>query len=255
MENNKVGLLHPVGEVISEWEDAIRIIKINPEYLPAMQNMNEHSHFWILCWFHNANRSLLQMGYTALNKTYGVFGVRTPARPNPIALTLVKLEKIAGDEIHVSGLDAAQGTPVLDIKPYFEADIVFSPKTPHMRLHSRQEVFYKQALRHHGEACPGLELGVKMAVLAEERLGQLQAPDVTLMLQGDACLADVLQGLTRARLANPTRFTYNGKAEQTEVTWTKNGSIMQFTVRPGLTPADIKEKNAEKLFIITTFSA
>ncbi|MBP2663352.1 MAG: putative cytosolic protein, partial [Firmicutes bacterium] len=91
MENNKVGTLHPVGEVISEWEDDIRIIKINPEYLPAMQRMTEHNYFWILCWFHNANRSLLQMHYTAMDKTYGVFGARTPGRPNPIALTLVKL--------------------------------------------------------------------------------------------------------------------------------------------------------------------
>jgi len=255
MENNKVGTLLPVGEVISEWEEAIRIIKINPEYLPAMQRMTEHNHFWILCWFHNANRSLLQMHYTAMDKTYGVFGARTPGRPNPIALTLVKLEKIDGDEIHVSGLDAAQGTPVLDIKPYFEADIVFSPQTPHMCLHSRQEIFYKQALRHHGETCLGLELGVKMAVLAEERLGQLQAPDLMVMLKGDACLADVLQGLTRARLANPTRFTYNGKAEQTEVTWTKNGSVMQVTVHPDLTLSDVKQKPAEELFIVTTFPA
>jgi formylmethanofuran dehydrogenase subunit E len=169
----------------------------------------------------------------------------------------VKLVKVDGDEIHVSGLDAAQGTPVLDIKPYSEGDIVFSAKMPagHVRVRPEEEMYRARALKHHGEACLGLELGVKMAAMAETHFGWIQDPDLQLEIKGDACLADVLQGLTRARLANPARFIYTGKAEQTEVIWTKNGSVMQFTVRPGLTSAEIKEKNAAELFVITTLPA
>ncbi len=246
----KIDAMEPVGEVISEWEEEVRVIKIRPEYLPATQRMAEHGYFWILSWFHKANRSLLKMHFTAIDKTYGVFGVRTPGRPNPIALSLVKLVRVAGDEIHVTGLDAAQGTPVLDIKPYFEADIVFSPPTPHMHMHSNDEVFRKQALAHHGEVCQGLELAVKMALLAEKHFGQIQAPDLKLVITGDPCLADVLQGLTRARLANPGRLIYKGEAEKTEVIWQKNGRTMHVTVPSELSIDEIKQKDGETLFAV-----
>ena len=61
---------------------------------------------------------------------FGVFAVRTPVRPNPIALTLVKLNKVQENILYVAGLDAVDGTPVLDIKPYYKHDIVLSYRTP-----------------------------------------------------------------------------------------------------------------------------
>jgi tRNA-Thr(GGU) m(6)t(6)A37 methyltransferase TsaA len=52
------------------------------------------------------------------DKLHGVFATRSPARPNPIGLSLVRLLKIDGNTLHVKGIDVIEGTPVLDIKPY-----------------------------------------------------------------------------------------------------------------------------------------
>ena len=66
-------------------------------------------------------RLLLRKGYKLEDlPEIGVFATDSPSRPNPIALTLVKIEKIEGNIIHVYGLDLFNGTPVADIKPYTE---------------------------------------------------------------------------------------------------------------------------------------
>ena len=49
----------------------------------------------------------------------GTFSLRSPARPNPIAMSVVKLLKIEGNKLSVVGLDCLDGTPLLDLKPYF----------------------------------------------------------------------------------------------------------------------------------------
>lgn len=225
----------PVGYVVSEWHSTEQIqctekpavIQVFEDYLPALHRVAEHSHCWILSWFHKADRSILRTRPTRINvdlPEYGVFGLRNPARPNPIGLTLVQLEKIEGGKLHVSGLDAIDGTPILDIKPYFEGDIVFSPRTPYIfspNVDMRRAIFRKQALAHHGEACPALEWGVNMALLADQYFGQIQSPELKIVVKKDACLADVLQGLTRARLANPARFSYIEHSEITETFWRK----------------------------------
>jgi tRNA (Thr-GGU) A37 N-methylase len=60
-----------------------------------------------------------------LKQRIGIFATRTPHRPNPIGMTLVKIEAIHTDRkiVHVSGLDLVNGTPILDIKPYVPGDI------------------------------------------------------------------------------------------------------------------------------------
>lgn len=255
--------LKPIGRVISDTQSTKEMpvtglpatIRIFPEYVPAMLRMEDHGYYWILSWFHEADRSLLSKipGVNQDLPLRGIFGLRSPARPNPIALTLVKLVKITEDTLHVSGLDAVDGTPVLDIKPYFEADIVFSPQTPYIRpatYEMRLADFRKQALNHHGEACLGLELGVKMALLIDEYFGKIQAPDLKLMVEGDPCLADVLQGLTRARLANPPRFTYRESSEVPAVIWQKQDKSIKVTVRSGVDIATAQTAPEEELFAL-----
>jgi tRNA (Thr-GGU) A37 N-methylase len=68
-------------------------------------------------------------GRTDINKT-GVFATRSPHRPNPIALTLVKLLRKRGRVLTVKGLDAYDGTPVLDLKPYDRYDSTPHPRVP-----------------------------------------------------------------------------------------------------------------------------
>jgi tRNA-Thr(GGU) m(6)t(6)A37 methyltransferase TsaA len=53
------------------------------------------------------------------DKPHGIFATRAPARPNPIGLSTVKLKKIENNLIYIEGVDMVDGTPLLDIKPFF----------------------------------------------------------------------------------------------------------------------------------------
>jgi tRNA-Thr(GGU) m(6)t(6)A37 methyltransferase TsaA len=105
------------------------ILKFNPDqaYLDSLKYLNEFSHLWIIFVFHKN----IEKGWKPLiipprieaPKQVGVFASRSPHRPNPIGMSVVKIEEIdlsapGGIELHLSGLDILDGTPVLDIKPY-----------------------------------------------------------------------------------------------------------------------------------------
>ena len=215
-------LIRPVGAVKSAFLDPNTaqdseqkaVIEVFLEYADGLLQIEKNSHLWILTWFHLAKRDALSTVPYRINPkspTYGVFALRTPVRPNPVGLSLVRLDKVDGRMLHVTGMDAVNGTPVIDIKPYFENDIVFSPLTPFIKPFKRemlQKHFLKQALIHHQEECPALLMAVRMAVIASEEFGHLNSPDLYVVVEGSPCLADTIQGLSRARLANPPRYTY-----------------------------------------------
>jgi len=109
--------------------EARGILKLYPDpgYRAALNHLEEFSHLWIIFSFHKH----LKKGWRPTIRppridTYprvGVFASRSPHRPNAIGLSAVKLERIdldakGGIEIHLSGVDILDGTPVLDIKPY-----------------------------------------------------------------------------------------------------------------------------------------
>lgn len=76
------------------------------------------------------------------NHRFGLFSTRSPKRPNPIGMTIVKLERIHADTLFLSGIDAFDGTPVLDIKPYLPSvDII----------ESQQNKLIEKALGHHDD--------------------------------------------------------------------------------------------------------
>ncbi|KAL1520371.1 hypothetical protein AB1Y20_021958 [Prymnesium parvum] len=84
--------------------------------------LDEFSHVWLLFVFHN-NRGESVVKSKAKpprldGAAVGIFGCRTPHRPNAIGLSLVKLECVEGDVLHFRGADLIDGTPVLDVKPY-----------------------------------------------------------------------------------------------------------------------------------------
>jgi len=244
MQNHPIDL-HPVGEVVSDVDRPLDmpltgktgVIRIYPEFVPALYGVEDHSHLWVLSWFHQANRSLLRVAPGRLNPALaerGVFGLRSIGRPNPIGLSLVRLLKVDAPLLYVSGFDAIGGTPVLDIKPYFEQDIVFSPLTPYLRPASaevRREMFWKEAMNHHQEECLWLKIGVRLALIADEQFGKIQNPDLKVKVVGPGCLADVLQGLTRARLSNPPRFEYRPESGVAEVLWSNAGKSLKVTLR------------------------
>lgn len=98
--------------------DEISVITLKEEYLPATLGLEEGADIFVLCWFDRSDRTLLLGRPNENVPLKGVFANRSPNRPNPIALTLVKIRKIERNRITVEGLEALDGTPVLDMKPY-----------------------------------------------------------------------------------------------------------------------------------------
>lgn len=88
-----------------------------------LSGLEGFSHCWLITVFHenlNSNPPPKIHPPRLAGKSVGVLASRSPHRPNPIGLTLAKIEGIRGREIHLSGVDLLDGTPVLDIKPYLE---------------------------------------------------------------------------------------------------------------------------------------
>lgn len=122
--------LYPVGHVRSPYrqrEDAPRQgrlsetvseIVIDPPYLPGLFRIGEKKHLIVLCWFDRADRTVLRVTPPHNPVEHGVFATRSPDRPNPVALSVVELIEANGSVLRVRGLDALDGTPVIDIKPY-----------------------------------------------------------------------------------------------------------------------------------------
>ncbi|MGI6096899.1 MAG: tRNA (N6-threonylcarbamoyladenosine(37)-N6)-methyltransferase TrmO [Dethiobacteria bacterium] len=237
--------LTPIGKVHADFHETNKVpitggqafVEIFPEYLPALQRIEENSHLWLLMWFHEADRDLLRTVPGRVNKNlpeYGVFALRAYKRPNPIGLTLVSLKEVVENGLIVEGLDAIDGTPVLDIKPYYEQDIVFSPRTSYIRAadyEMRRTLFFNEALAHHQEICPFLYLAVRMALVADELMGQITKEDLNVTVRGSRCLGDTLQGLTHARLANPPRFTFIESNEVQQSTWKNRERSLTISAR------------------------
>jgi len=100
-------------------------IEICEEYLPGLADVEGCTHLIILYWLDQADRSMLTACPPYDGKEHGVFATRSPNRPNPIGLGIVELVEIRGGKLKVKNLDAVDGTPLLDIKPYFsEVDSV-----------------------------------------------------------------------------------------------------------------------------------
>ncbi|XP_039260522.1 tRNA (adenine(37)-N6)-methyltransferase-like [Styela clava] len=93
----------------------------NPEH--SLDGLEEFAYVWVLFSFHlNQNKGVkAKVRPPRLDGAKrGVFATRSPHRPNPIGLTLAKLEKVNGSTLTLSGLDIVDGTPILDIKPYIK---------------------------------------------------------------------------------------------------------------------------------------
>ena len=92
-------------------------IVLDADLDPALDGIDEWSHLYVIFWMDQVSPPH-QRPLHHPNSDLGVFAARSPIHPNPIGLTLVELIKREGNVLWVRGLDALDGTPVLDIKPY-----------------------------------------------------------------------------------------------------------------------------------------
>jgi tRNA-Thr(GGU) m(6)t(6)A37 methyltransferase TsaA len=76
------------------------------------------SHIEVIFYFHESKNPSLIAHPPCDNKSHGVFATHSPNRPNPVGLTVVRLDSMEDNLLNISGIDMIEGTPVLDIKPY-----------------------------------------------------------------------------------------------------------------------------------------
>lgn len=136
--------IEPIGVVCSpvtegvdaDWGGIISEIHLWDELAPGLEGLEAFSHINVIFWMHQASFSpgddLLRhpRGRDDMPEV-GIFAQRAKHRPNPVGLTAVRLLGIEGNVLRVQGLDAVDGSPVLDIKPYFpQFDRMGDAQTP-----------------------------------------------------------------------------------------------------------------------------
>lgn len=108
------------------------VIHLHKRWAKGLHGIEEFSHLLVLFWLHQARKpkmSIHPKGFKELPRI-GFLATRTPHRPNPIGLTVVRLVKRRGCKLWVEGLDAWNGTPILDIKPYTKKESVRKFRIP-----------------------------------------------------------------------------------------------------------------------------
>ena len=123
--------MRPIGFVRSPFRETSQIpkgrgakheaegfLELEPEFEAGLLDIEGFSHLYVIWVFHRSEGCELKGTPPTDTRPHGVFATRSPRRPNPLGLTVVRLLGREGTRLRVSGLDMLDGTPVLDIKPY-----------------------------------------------------------------------------------------------------------------------------------------
>jgi tRNA-Thr(GGU) m(6)t(6)A37 methyltransferase TsaA len=123
--------LYFIGRVRTPWRrredcpknaresDAVCTIEVDERWADALADVETCSHLLVLYWMDRARRDLVLQVPRHHGEPRGSFALRSPVRPNPIAVSAVRLIERKGRLLSVVGLDCLDGTPLLDLKPYF----------------------------------------------------------------------------------------------------------------------------------------
>lgn len=123
--------LHFIGRLRTPWteradcpknglqSEAICTVEVDAAYAAGLASITGCTHLILLYWMDRATRGLLIQQPRHADGPRGTFSLRSPARPNPIALSVVELLGREGDTLRVRGLDCLDGTALIDIKPYY----------------------------------------------------------------------------------------------------------------------------------------
>ena len=93
-------------------------IEIKDKFKEGLKDLDGFSHVHLIYLLHKVEGYMLEVKPFMDNNTHGVFATRSPKRPNRIGMSVVKLEKVEGNNVFVENVDILDGTPLLDIKPY-----------------------------------------------------------------------------------------------------------------------------------------
>lgn len=144
-------------------------LELLPEGEEAARGL-ELGYIWVITWLEQAERRTGRPGTQR-----GSFASRTPARPNPVAITLARLLSVEAGRLQVDALDVCNGTPLLDLKPYVrDFDCVFGPADPAWRRGATPEGRLARLLRTIERFCgpltPDLALAARLALAVDRDL-------------------------------------------------------------------------------------
>lgn len=144
-------VVRPIGRVVhgrpwppgsERWEELESAIEIDPLWLQALDGLDGFSHIWVVWWpdraSPGASPGVLRVHSEGRKEMpeVGLFATRSPRRPNPIAITAVRLLERRGNCLRVLGLDACTGSPILDLKPYLRrGDLIPAATSPAWLVH------------------------------------------------------------------------------------------------------------------------
>jgi len=123
--------LYFIGRIRTPWQsraqcprnpresDAICTVELDPRWTPGLKGLETVSHVLLLYWMDRTRRDLVLQVPRHYGEQRGTFALRSPARPNPIAVSVARLVRLEGNALYVVGIDCLDNTPLLDIKPYF----------------------------------------------------------------------------------------------------------------------------------------
>ena len=125
MEFQPIGIIHssykektgvPIQGSLSD--DSKGWIELSAEYKEGLKDLDGFSHIILVYEFHLSKGYSLMVTPFLDDKEHGVFATRAPRRPNPIGMSIVRLDRIQDNILHIGEVDVIDGTPLLDIKPY-----------------------------------------------------------------------------------------------------------------------------------------
>lgn len=93
-------------------------IEIFEEYVDGLDDLEGFSHIILLFHLHKSGEYKMKVVPYLDTQERGLFATRAPRRPNPIGMSVVRLDRVDGNTMHIQDLDILDGTPLLDIKPY-----------------------------------------------------------------------------------------------------------------------------------------
>jgi len=117
-----IGVIHSpytsTAEAPRQGSDERVTIEVHSDFIEGLRDLEGFSHLHIFYWLHHSKGFHLLVQPPWETGKHGLFATRSPHRPNPLGHSVVKLLSIKNNMITVEGLDAIEGTPVVDIKPY-----------------------------------------------------------------------------------------------------------------------------------------
>lgn len=125
-------IYHPIGYIRTPFENVSEmpiqpcgakgiqgIIELDPDFVAGLIDLDGFSHVILLYHFHRVKGYKLYVVPFMDDKPHGIFATRAPARPNAIGISIVRVQRIEDDLIYFDGADMVDGTPLIDIKPFY----------------------------------------------------------------------------------------------------------------------------------------